>query len=156
MAIFYRPIVLRGELMNPNYNQTITVFNCLKATDNPTKKDIWQKTILHDCFFKSVIGKVEEGKTARMSNVYTVRVPKSESYLPYNEWSKIPKDGRESFFTFRTDDIVVKGECLDNISGKSPDTAAEVLKRNKPDAFVITAISDNTSHPCKKHYRVGG
>ena len=50
----------------------------------------------------------------------------------------------------------MKGECLDGISGISPDTASEMLSRNKPEAFVVTAFSDNTSHRRARHYRIGG
>lgn len=91
-----------------------------------------------------------------MSNVYTARIPMSDRYLPYDEWIKKPDDARKQYFTFSLDDIVVKGECMETISGSSPDTAAELLKRHKPEAFVITAFSDNTSHMHSKHYRVGG
>ena len=28
--------------MNPNYNATITLYNCLRAKDNPGKKDVWK------------------------------------------------------------------------------------------------------------------
>ena len=38
--------------MNPNYNQTITVFNCLKATDNPTKKTSGRKQFYMTAFSK--------------------------------------------------------------------------------------------------------
>lgn len=142
--------------MNPNYKHTITVYNCLRGKDNPTKKDIWQKTILHNCFYKNVIGRVEDGKTSRMSNVYTARIPESGQYLPYDEWVKKSEDERKQYFTFSLDDIVLNGECQEEITGSSPNTAAELLKRHKPEAFVITAFSDNTSHIYAKHYRVGG
>lgn len=142
--------------MNPNYIHTVTIFNCLRGKDNPTKKDIWQKTILRNCYYKNVIGRVEDGKTARMSNVYTARIPMSDQYLPHQEWIKKKDSEREQYFTFSLDDIVIYGECMETISGSPPNTAAEVLKRHKPDAFVITAFSDNTSHEHSKHYRVGG
>lgn len=143
--------------MNPNYIHTITVYNCLRATDNPdSMKDTWQKTVLHGCYYKNVIGRVDSDKTSRMQNVYTARIPESEQYLSYHEWAEKPEKERASYFTLSLDDIVVKGECDEMITGKTPDTAAELLARHKPDAFVVTAFSDNTSHMMSKHYRVGG
>lgn len=73
--------------MNPNYNKTITLFNCFRAADNPdSKKDIWQKTVLHDCFYKNVMGRTENlSFDPRMSNTYTVRIPESPRYIPYRE-----------------------------------------------------------------------
>ena len=91
-----------------------------------------------------------------MQNVYTARNPKSDSYLPYHEWAQKPEVARTSYFTFSLGDIVVKGECDDLITGASPNTATELLQKYKPDAFLVTAFSDNTSHQMSKHYRVGG
>ena len=35
-------------------------------------------------------------------------------------------------------------------------TATQLLTRNKPSAFKVTAFSDNTNHLTNKHYRLGG
>lgn len=143
--------------MNPNYKQTVTVFNCLKGADNPDgKKDVWQGTVLHNCFYKSVISRAEEGNSVRMVNTYAVRIPESECYLPYREWLMLPQADRSAHFTLHTDDIIVKGECSEVITGTSPYTASEFLRRKKPDAFVVTAFSDNTQKKHAGHYRAGG
>lgn len=143
--------------MNPNYVHTLTVYNCRRKTDNPAgEQDEWQKTVLHDCYYKNIIGKVDGDKAIRMSNIYTARIPRSEAYLPHQEWARLPQEERRGFFTFSLNDIVVLGECQEEITGASLYTSTEVLKRHKPDAFIVTAFSDNTSHPCSKHYRVGG
>lgn len=143
--------------MNPNYIHTITVFNCLKATDNPNSmKDTWQKTVIHDCYYKNVMGRVDSEKSSSMQNVYTARIPESQEYLPYHEWVELSEESRKSHFTFSLGDIVIKGECDDEITGAKPNTATEILQKYKPDAFKVTAFSDNTSHQMTKHYRVGG
>lgn len=143
--------------MNPNYNQTITVYNCLRAADNPdSNKDIWHRTVLHNCYYKNVMGRVDSEKTSKMQNVYTARIPESRAYLPYHEWIELPEELRKSHFTFNLGDIVVKGECADEITGTKPNTATELLQRYKPDAFKVTAFSDNTSYQMSRHYRVGG
>lgn len=144
--------------MNPNYNQTITLYNCLRAADNPKeKKDIWQKTVLKNCFYKSVIGRAESAdKNLRMDNTYTVRIPVSDRYLSYHQWLRLSEEERRDYFTCSQKDVVIRGECEAEITGISPDTAAQVLSRYKPDAFVVTAFSDNTAHKMAKHYRLGG
>ncbi len=143
--------------MNPNYNQTITVYNCLRAGDNPdSTKDIWYRTVLTSCFYKNELVRVDLDKGSRMSNVYTARIPEHEDYRPYHEWCALSEDKRSKCFTFNLGDIVVLGECKGDITGKSPDTASEMLQHYKPDAFKVTAFSDNTSHIAGKHYRVGG
>lgn len=157
MAVLYGSIVLWGVIMNPNYNQKITIYNCLRANDNPNgMKDIWHKTVLKDCFYKTVIGRSDTEKNPRMQSTYTVRIPETPMYRPYREWIKLSKEERGAYFTCSLNDIVVKGDCADEITGSSPDTASQLLSRYKPDAFIVTAFSDNTSFICGKHYRLGG
>lgn len=157
MVATYRAYVLRGDAMNPNYNHTITVYNCFRAADNPdSTEDTWYKTVLHNCYYKNVIGRVDNGKTSSMQNVYTARIPESLSFIPYREWIELSEELRKSYFTINLGDIVIKGECADEITGSKPNTATEILQRYKPDAFKVTAYTCNVSHQMSKHYRVGG
>lgn len=144
--------------MNPNYIDTVTIYNCFRAADNPnSQKDIWQKTVIHNCFYKNVIGRTEYADSnPKMSSVYTVRVPRTPKYFPYSQWIKLGDDERSNYFTCSQKDIVVKGECEEEITGTSPNTASQLLSRNKPDAFVVTAFSDNSGPSYGKHYRIGG
>lgn len=158
MAGKYGAFVLRGDVMNPNYIHTITLYNCLRAADNPkAKKDIWYRFILHDCFYKNVMGRTEYlSKEPRMDNTYTVRIPESDRYKPYHEWIQLSEEERKHFFTVNIKDIVIKGECFDEITSEAPNTASQLLSRRKPDSFAVTAFSDNTSHIYDRHYRLGG
>lgn len=119
--------------MNPNYNQTITVFRKVGTE--------WSKLVLENCFWKSGIVMVQNDTEAQQTNTYTVRIPLE---IAGSDFSAFPGD------------VVVLGECTDEVTGKSPDTAAEVLRRNKPNAFLVSAYSDNTSYLMAKHYRLGG
>lgn len=140
--------------MNPNYCHTITLYNCLKARDNPDKKDVWIRTVLYDCFYKASTSQIWNGTEASMVNTYTVRIPESHEYLPYHSWSEL--DERAGYFTVSEGDIVVYGECLEEITGNSGNTAPQLLLKYKPDAFKIASFSDNTAHRMAKHYRLGG
>ena len=119
--------------MNPNYIHTITVFRKIGGA--------WERTVLHDCFWKSNIALTQNGVEASQTNTYTVRIP-------------VESAGCD--FVVNPDDIVVKGECEEAITGKTPNTAVDILNKPKPDAFKVTAISDNTAHLVEKHYRLGG
>ena len=119
--------------MNPNYVHTVTLYR---------KRDgIWGKTVLHGCFWKSVTNTVQSGEQATVSNTYTVRIPLSSA-----------GDG----FSILPGDLAVLGDCQDEISNEPGYREAEVLRRHKPDAFRVTAYSDNTDHLMDKHYRLGG
>lgn len=119
--------------MNPNYTHTITLYR--------NRNGAWTKNVLHNCFWKSEITVSQDGTNEKKVNTYTVRIPQEEVVEEFRVLSG---------------DIVVHGECQDMITKKSPDTASEVLQRNKPEAFRVTAFSDNTSHRLGKHYRLGG
>lgn len=138
--------------MNPNYVHTITIFNRIKAADTEDRKEHWIKTVLRNCFYKSQINTGFNGNQASVSNTYVARIPKDARYLPYAEFVKNPK----GHFTVSQDDVVIHGKCGEEITGESGQTAAQVLLRYKPDAFKVTAFSDNTSFPVGKHYRLGG
>lgn len=122
--------------MNPNYNQTITVYSKSKDDQN---REIWTRQVFKDCFFKAVTGTVQSGNTLNAQNVYVARIPDDSGAVLLHEG-----------------DLVLKGEISDEITGKSPDTAVEVLKRYQPNAFRVTSFSDNTGFPVDKHYRAGG
>lgn len=142
--------------MNPNYRHTITLYNCLKAADSPDKKDHWYRKELGCCYYKAAITRVDSGASAGMQNTYTVRIPESDRYLPYADWAELPDSEREKYFTASLDDIVIAGVCGEEITGASGQAAAQVLQRHKPDAFKVTAVSDNTRAPLERHYRLGG
>lgn len=142
--------------LNPNYNQTITLWNCLKASDNPVSNvDVWYKTVLTDCFFKAVTSQVNTGINSQMAGAFTVRIAKSDLYLPYAEWVAKATNVRGNYFTMRNDDIVILGMTTDTISSASPNTAPQILSKNKPNAFKVTACADN-SGSAQGHYRLGG
>lgn len=120
--------------MNPNYNHTITLYR--KGQDGA-----WTRTVLHNCFWKSEITISQKDVQETKVNTYTVRIPQKET------WQGIK---------ISSGDIAVLGECKEEITGKTPYTATDVLHRHKPNAFKITAFADNTSHRLGKHYRLGG
>lgn len=117
--------------MNPNYDQTITVFMSGKGE--------WKRRVLENCFFKAATGTIASGNTLNSQNVYVARIPEQEIPL-----------------SFKTGDLIIKGAVKEVITDKSPNTATEILKKYQPNAFRVTSFSDNTNFPVDKHYRAGG
>ena len=89
---------------------------------------------------------------ATVSNTYTVRIAQDKRYLPYTDFVQNPT----GHFTASMDDIVVLGNCQEEITGVDGHTATQLLNRHKPNAFKVTAFSDNTAFRIGKHYRLGG
>lgn len=143
-------------MLNPNYNQTITLYNCLKGADNPDgTADIWYRTVIEECFFKCLQSKVSQGTTVSMGGAYSARIPASTKYKPYREWCALPAASRGQYFTGHVDDVIILGTSSEVIGNTSPNTAPQALTRNKPNSFKVTAFSDN-SGAIQLHYRFGG
>lgn len=143
---------------NPNYRDTITIYNCLKAKDNDTKADQWYPTVLTGCFFQSTVAQTVNGQTLSMASSYLARIPDAHgdnaAYMPYAEWAALPD--KKGYFTVSENDVIIKGSVVQNITGKSPNTMAELLASRKPEAFRVRVFKDNTGFPVGKHYRVSG
>lgn len=138
--------------MNQNYIHTITLYNRIRSADSADKKEHWIRTVLHQCFYKSQVSTGFNGTEVSAQNTYIVRIPENGAYLPYGKFLL----ELEGHFTVSEGDIVIHGECKEEITGESGQTAVQVLNRYKPDAFKVTAFSDNTAHIYGKHYRLGG
>lgn len=137
--------------MNPNYTHTITLYNRIRAANAQDRKEKWIRTVISGCFYKAQVN-TSLTTQATVSNTYVARIPKNPRYLPYAEFIKKPA----GCFTVSLDDIVVEGVCREEITGIDGHTATQLLNRNKPNAFKITAFSDNTAFRVGKHYRLGG
>jgi len=90
-----------------------------------------------------------------MAGSYVSRIPASTKYKSYAEWVKIPAASRGQYFTGNLGDVIILGTSSEAIASASPNTATQVLNRNKPGAFKATAFSDN-SGTVQLHYRFGG
>lgn len=131
--------------MNENFNSTITLYNLFASSDG----DIWKKTVLQNCFARVEIIKSVSGNELSMASSFTVRIPASESYLPYENWAAANCVG----WTLRAGDIVVIGEVRDEITPEK--NAVQLLAKYKSRAFKIREFADNSIH-AQPHYKVVG
>lgn len=141
--------------MNPNYCDTVTIYNRLKSSDSPDKKEHWKKTVLKNCSYNSAMIRSPGGNQQTLLQMdsrpeYTVRIPKNNDYRLYHEWKQ-----DQVGFTLSAGDLVIKGHCQEEIDPATNNITA-VMRRYAPDAFIISKVVDNTKHLVDKHYRVGG
>lgn len=141
--------------MNPNYCDTITLYNKLDSADSADGKEHWIKTVLENVSYNSRESASQGGNQMSLtwqnrSTSYTVRIPETADYHPYHEWKE-----NLNGFTLRPGDVVVKGICEEDLDPVA-NNPAKFLNRMKPEAFHITNFSDNTKHIMDKHYRIGG
>ena len=133
-------------LPNPNYNQTITIFNRYKENG----KEHWKRTVLHNCFWKCETHVVLSGTSSSKANSYTARIPKDARYIPCGMFTDVVNQ-----FSLKNGDLCILGDADEVITGASGHTATDVLQKYKPNSFKITAVADNTAF-VGGHYRIGG
>ncbi len=131
--------------MNENFNRAITLYNLFISPDG----DVWKRTVLQNCFARVEIIKSVSGNEISAASSFTVRIPASESYLPYENWAAANCVG----WTLRAGDIVVMGEVRDEITPEK--NAAKLLAKYKDSAFKIRAFTDNSRYT-QPHYKVAG
>lgn len=117
--------------LNPNFNQTITIYH--KAGDT------WARRVVHNCAWRGADQfSTDSAGYEQSAGSYIIRIAAS---------SKVG---------IAVGDLVVKGACTDIVTGKTPNTITEVLQAHKPDAFIVKDVIDNTGHLQGRHYKVVG
>lgn len=95
------------------WDTTVTVYN--KYIDAQTQLVRWYRHVITDCFWKLDGSTVRIGDVTLDSKSIICRIPKDESFLEKQDWIQLPNDQMELYFTLAPGDIMVKGECMDEI-----------------------------------------
>lgn len=146
----------QGQLL-PTFNNTITIFNKLRAQDSTSNTDVWYKTILYNnTWTAKTLSEVSE-TTFNVSSFFVVRCPENSEYNQYTDWSKEPGIG----FTFSVGDVVIKGEIEDPEDPEKQEFNTQQVNKltqtHQPNAFIIKMFKDNTgAATLSKHYRIEG
>ena len=93
------------------WNKTVTIYNRFEDTDGFVT---WYRTVLPGCFVKTVPVFAVSGDTSTEKPQTTVKIRKSEAYMPSAEWIKDEHE-RDSGFTIQNGDIIVMGNISDDI-----------------------------------------
>ena len=96
------------------WEDTITIYN--KFEDPITDVVKWYRTVITDCFWKASGDKVSIGQVVLDSKSVLCRIPKDPRFLGRYEWVQLPNDQMPEHFTLGIGDIIVKGECADEIN----------------------------------------
>ncbi len=132
-----------------------TIWN--KWRDPSTKKDKWFRHIVLGCSWQNQVARTVSGQTASTATTARVLIADNPAYLSPATWDSAGEAAKRCSFTLRPGDIVARGEHDLDITGEGDNTAAKVLETLKPDAFKISAVSDNTqAYRRGGHYHVEG
>ena len=135
------------------WDTTLTIYN--KYEDPQTDVISWYRTVVTDCFWKASGDKVFIGQVVLDSKSVLCRIPKDTRFLERYDWVKLPNDQMANYFTMGIGDIIVKGECTDEINEYVPGQhATDLLDKYRPyqkcvevDEFAINVgVGRNNEH----------
>lgn len=140
------------------WDTTITVYN--RYEDEQTHVITWYKSVLTDCFYRSVGNTVSINDVQLDTNNIICRIPIKDNYLAPYEWIALSNDNKSLYFTLKQGDIIVVGDVSDVIdeytTGKR---STDLLKKYKAlqGCLTIQEVGDNTGRGRgNKHYHVNG
>lgn len=92
----------------------ITLLNKLKRKDSATNRDVWYKTILNDCEYAITSVSNVSGTTVSMGQQFTVLIPFTGKYIPYNVWKDLAD--KSGVYTLSSSDTIILGEVEEEIT----------------------------------------
>ena len=95
------------------WETTVTIYN--KYIDSQTQLVSWFRNVVTDCFWKLDGTTVRVGDVTLDSKSIICRIPKDEKFLEKQQWINLPNDQMGNYFTLSQGDIIIKGECTDEI-----------------------------------------
>ena len=140
------------------WDKKITIYN--KYTDNSTRVVTWYRTVLTDplSFWKEVGDRTVVGNVTLDTKSIICRIPQTTKYATVEDWWSLTD--KSTKFTLQTDDIIVLGECTDEIdeyvSGKR---SSDFLAKRKKFGGVMEikqVANDTMNGMLFKHYTVKG
>lgn len=137
------------------WDTTITVYN--KYTDPQTQVIRWFRTVITDCFWKLQGSTVRIGDVVLDSKAVICRIPKSDDYKSRHDWENLSNDKMSDFFTLGQGDIIVKGECTDEIDENTKGhRSTDLLKRYQEIMEVTDFVNSTGIGRNNEHYLVRG
>ena len=131
---------------------TITLLNKLKRKDSITNLDIWYKTLIQDCVYKKDKISNVTGSVVSMGQEFTILIPFTSKYIPYNEWKKL--EDKTGVYTLSTQDVIILGEVTEEVTDKN---IVQIKNDYEPNTCEIRSIEQvDQKLSVKFEFRVGG
>lgn len=131
---------------------TITLLNKLKRKDSITNLDIWYKTVIQNCVYKKDKISNVTGSVVSMGQEFTILIPFTGRYIPYNEWKKL--EDKTGVYTLSTQDVIILGEVTEEVTDKN---IVQIKNDYEPNTCEIRSIEQvDQKLSVKFEFRVGG
>ena len=140
------------------WDDTVTVYN--KYQDNVTHLIKWYRTVLTNCFYKSVGENIQINNVELDTNSILCRIPIKSNYMKPYLWNALPNDEKADYFTLKQGDIIVEGEVDEDIDEyTSGHRSSDFVAKYKAlqGCLTIEQVGDNTGiGRGNEHYHVRG
>lgn len=131
---------------------SITLLNRLKRKDSITNTDVWYKTVIQNCTYKKDRITGVDGKVVSMGQQFTILIPFTGKYVPYNEWKKL--EDKTGFFTLSNQDVIILEEVEEDVTDK---TITQVKQDHEPNTCEVRSIEQVIKrNGVNFEFRVGG
>ena len=96
---------------------TITLLNKLKRKDSTTNLDVWYKTIIKNCVYAQDRISNVNGSVVSMGQTFTILIPFTGKYLPYQEWKKL--EDKTGYYTLSEQDVIILDEVTEDVTAQN-------------------------------------
>lgn len=140
------------------WDRRITLF--IKYIDPETDIVTWYRKVINNCFFKETVTRTSSGNTITQKAESILRIPETPLYKDPATWHAMGESERKSYFTLKSDDVVIAAEVFDipdeYTAGKRMSEFLEKYKKLYP-CFEIDVVNINVGTGRGiPHYHVGG
>ena len=126
-------------MINPIFNQTITLYHQSKDVSSVKTITVWTRTVHTECYYGTQKAENLSGNTLSQASSYIVRIPYNGTKIDVCEG-----------------DVIVCGSVSDEITDMQGSRMTDLLKKYKPDCFTVRTCSDNTKIAHGAHYKLTG
>lgn len=131
---------------------TVTLLNRLRKKDSVTNLDVWYKSYIQNCVYKKEKVTDVAGTTVSMGEQFTILIPFSNKYIPYNQWKKL--DDKSTFYTLSPQDIIILDIVNEDVT---PQTIIQIKNDYEPNTCEIRSIEQVEQRLSTRfEFRIGG
>ena len=135
-----------------NVQGSITILNRLKRKDSVAGTDVWYKSVINNCTYKKDRISGVDGKVVSMGQEFTILIPFTGKYMPYNEWKNL--EDKTGFFTISNQDVIILEDVEEEVTDK---TIISVKQNHEPNTCEVRSIEQVIKRTgVNFEFRIGG
>lgn len=124
-------------------NSDITIYNMYYDKENDIDK--YQRTVIRGVNWQGKRNATVSDKGLNRDDSILIFTDKLDNYVSPKRFAKLTEEERSKYFTFGTNDIIVKGNINFEITGVRPNSISD-LEHNFDDVVNILGVQEWSNH----------